>query len=81
MTSPMPEQPQPQQVQLPVECMPQPLPMAWVVQTHPSGHISVTFFDATGQRVIILEPAAMQKLIDDISDQLPAARSGLVIPR
>lgn len=73
----MSEQPQ---VQIPPQCAPQPLPMAWIVQSVPSGHVVITVFDASGQRVMILEHADAQKLVDDITAQIPAARSGLVIP-
>lgn len=73
----MSEQPQ---IQIPPQFAPQPLPMAWICQGHPSGHVAITIFDATGQRVIILEHVDAQKLVDDITAQIPAARSGLVLP-
>lgn len=74
MNQPMP------QVQLPPEVMPQPLPCAWIVQPHPNGYVVITIFDATGQRVLILAHADAQKLVDDITAQIPTARSGLVVP-
>lgn len=69
-----------QPLQIPPQFSPQPLPMAWVCQSFPSGQVGITIFDATGQRVIILEHADAQKLVDDITAQIPAARSGLVVP-
>lgn len=75
---------QPQQFQIPPQFAPQfapqPLPMAWACQGHPSGHVSLTIFDASGQRVIILEHADAQKLVNDIAGQIPVARSGLIVP-
>lgn len=73
----MSEQPQ---VQIPPQCAPQPMPMAWIVASAPSGHVVITVFDASGQRVLILEHADAQRFIDDIAAQIPTARSGLVIP-
>lgn len=69
-----------QPLQIPPQFAPQPLPMAWICQAFPSGHIGITIFDASGQRVIILEHADAQKLVDDITAQIPAARSGLHLP-
>lgn len=66
---------------LPPQFQPQPIPVAWNIQAVPSGHVVITIFDASGQRVLILEHPDAQRLVDDIAAQIPTARSGLVVPR
>lgn len=76
--TPAPEQPQ--AVQLPPECMPQPIPTAWNVQSAPNGQVALTLFDATGQRWLIIDHESAARLGEDILRQAGIARTGLVLP-
>ena len=74
-------QPQAQQPQIPVECMPQPIPAVCFVQSDPvRGVLDLVVIDATGQRHIFLSPDYAVGLAADLNRAASAARTGLVIP-
>lgn len=67
-------------MQLRPDCVPQYIPMQWLVQPHPAGFVVITIFDVSGQRVLVMQPDDAVSFIDDITTALPTARSGLIIP-
>lgn len=72
---------QPPQFQIPPECAPQKLPIAWVVQYNPAtSDVAIVVFDATGQRWIVMDHQAAAKFGEDILRNAGLARTGLVIP-
>ncbi len=70
-----------QQLQIPAECQPQRLPVAWVVQTNPvTAEVAIVMFDATGQRWIVMDNPDAARFAEDILRNAGLARTGLVIP-
>lgn len=67
-------------VNIPPECMPQPIPMAWIVQPVQNGFVAVTLFDATGQRVVCLQAADARRLAAEVERAATTASTGLIVP-
>lgn len=72
---------QPPQVQVPIECTPHQIPVAWNVQYDPDKReVAVVLIDATGQRWIVLDADSAARFGEDILRSAGLARTGLVIP-
>lgn len=68
------------QFQIPIECAPQPLPSATVVQVDPvHNHVVLVVFDASGQRLLFFPPEQAAQLGQQLLDAAPQARTGLIV--
>lgn len=67
-------------INIPPECTPQPLPMAWIVQPVQNGFVAITLFDATGQRVVLLQAIDARRLATEVERAATTASTGLIVP-
>lgn len=76
-----PQPPAAPQLQVPVECTPQQIPIAWNVQYNPvTTEVAIVVLDATGQRWIVLDHQTAARLGEEILRNAGLARTGLVLP-
>lgn len=76
-----PQPPAQPQLQVPVECTPHHIPIAWSVQYNPATtEVAIVVIDATGQRWIVLDHESAARFGEDILRNAGLARTGLVIP-
>jgi len=69
------------QMPIPIECTPQPLPNATLVQVDPvHRHVVVVLVDAAGQRVVFFPPDHAAALGQQLIDSAAQARTGLIVP-
>lgn len=76
-----PQPPAQPQLQVPIECTPHHIPVAFNVQYNAdTTEVAIVVIDATGQRWIVLDHQTAARLAEDILRNAGLARTGLVIP-
>jgi hypothetical protein len=77
-----PQQPTQEQIQIPVECMPSPIPAVCLAQVDPRfpEFVDLIVVDAAGQRHIFLPHTYATRLAEQLTQIATASRTGLVIP-